>query len=53
MGPQAKALSTYMVHASAAITYDRCGDLMPGNETEAAALLDAYLTRADTQARLA
>jgi hypothetical protein len=26
---------------------------MPGNEDEAAALLDAYLLRADSQARLA
>jgi hypothetical protein len=42
-----------MGHASVTITYDRYGHLMPGNETEAAALLDAYLERADTQARLA
>jgi integrase len=49
----AKALSTYMGHASVTITYDRYGHLMPGNEDEAAALLDAYLQRADTQARLA
>jgi hypothetical protein len=35
------------------ITLDRYGHLMPGNEDEAAALLDAYLERADTRARLA
>jgi hypothetical protein len=35
------------------VTYDRYGHLMPGNEDEAAALLDAYLDRADTQARAA
>ena len=35
------------------ITYDRYGHLMPGNEEEAAALLDAYLRRADTRARTA
>jgi hypothetical protein len=29
------------------------GHLMPGNENEAAALLDAYVERANTQARLA
>jgi integrase len=52
-GVNAKALATYMGHASVTITYDRYGHLMPGNETEAAALLDAYLARADTQARLA
>jgi integrase len=51
-GVNAKALTTYMGHASVTITYDRYGHLMPGNETEAAALLDAYLARADTRARL-
>jgi hypothetical protein len=35
------------------ITYDRYGHLMPGNEDEAAALLDAYLERANTKARIA
>jgi integrase len=44
-GVNAKALSSYMGHASVTITYDRYGHLMPGNETEAAALLDAYLER--------
>ncbi|MGZ4380862.1 MAG: tyrosine-type recombinase/integrase [Gaiellaceae bacterium] len=52
-GVNAKALATYMGHASVTITYDRYGHLMPGNEVEAAALLDAYLERANTQARLA
>lgn len=42
-GVNAKALSTYMGHASVTITFDRYGHLMPGNEAEAAALLDAYL----------
>jgi integrase len=42
-GVNAKALSTYMRHANIAITYDRYGHLMPGNEAEAAALLDLYL----------
>jgi integrase len=52
-GVNAKALATYMGHASVTITYDRYGHLMPGSEDEAAALLDAYLARADTRARLA
>jgi integrase len=52
-GVNAKALSSYMGHSSITITLDRYGHLMPGNEEEAAALLDAYLVRADTQARLA
>ena len=43
----ATALSTYSV------TYDRYGHLMPGNESEAAALADAYQKRANTKARLA
>jgi integrase len=45
-GVNAKALSTYMGHSSVTITYDRYGHLMPGNEDEAAELLDAYLKRA-------
>ncbi len=44
-GVNAKALSTYMGHAAVAITFDRYGHLMLGNEEEAAALLDAYLER--------
>jgi hypothetical protein len=42
-----------MGQVSVTITYDRYGHLMPGNEDEAAALLDAYLERANTRARLA
>ena len=42
-GVNVKALSTYMGHSSITITLDRYGHLMPGNEAEAAAQLDAYL----------
>ena len=52
-GVNAKALSTFLGHASITITLDRYGHLMPGSEEEAAGLLDAYLERANTQARLA
>ncbi len=52
-GCNAKALATYIGHSSVTITFDRYGHLMPGNEAEAAGLLDAYLQRADTAARLA
>jgi integrase len=52
-GVNAKSLQTYMGHSSVTITYDRYGHLMPGNEGEAAGLLDAYLERSDTKARLA
>lgn len=45
-GVNAKALSTYMGHASVSITFDRYGHLMPGNEIDAARRLDAYLARA-------
>ena len=44
-GVNAKALSSYMGHASVSITLDRYGHLMPGNETEAAGLLAAYLAK--------
>jgi integrase len=52
-GVNAKALSTYMGHSSITITLDRYGHLMPGNEDVAAELLDAYLERSNTAARLA
>ena len=44
-GVNAKALSSYLGHASIQITLDRYGHLMPGNEDEAVALVDAYLER--------
>lgn len=44
-GVNAKSLSTYMGHATISITLDRYGHLMPGNEDEAAAMLDEYLAR--------
>jgi integrase len=48
----AKAITTYMGHASIQTTYDRYGKLMPGSEAEAAALVDAYLGRTNTAARI-
>lgn len=52
-GVNAKALSVFVGHSSIQVTFDLYGHLMPGGEAEAAALLDAYLERANTQARLA
>jgi integrase len=52
-GVNAKALATFMGHASVTITLDRYGHLFPGSEDEAAGLLDAYLERANTAGRLA
>jgi len=46
-GVNAKALTTYMGHSSIQVTYDRYGHMMPGNEQEAAGLLDTYLERSE------
>ena len=46
-GINTKALCTYMGHSTITITLDRYGHLLPGNEREAAGLLDRWLTRAD------
>jgi integrase len=51
-GVNPKAITTYMGHASIQTTYDLYGKLMPGSEAEAAALVDAYLARADTVRRV-
>jgi integrase len=48
-GVNAKALSTYMGHSSITITIDRYGHLMPGNEKEAANLLDAFVEKHASQ----
>jgi hypothetical protein len=50
-GVNAKALPTYMGRASVMITLDRYGHLMPGNEEEAAGLLDAYLSETMAESR--
>jgi hypothetical protein len=39
-GVNAKALTSYIGHVSVKTTFDRYGHLMPGNEEEAAGLLD-------------
>ena len=38
-------MSRYMSHASIKTTLDRHGHLIPGNEADAADLLDTYLER--------
>jgi integrase len=52
-GVNAKAITAYLGHASIQTTFDLYGHLMPGNEDEAVALVDAYLERANTAERLA
>jgi integrase len=49
-GVNAKALQSYMGHSSIQVTYDKYGHLMPGNEAEAAGLLDRYLVDAGAEA---
>jgi integrase len=51
-GVNAKALSTFLGHSSVMITLDRYGHLFPGSEDEAGRLLDDYLERADSAARI-
>ena len=46
VGVNAKALLTYVGHASVTLTLDRYGHLFPGNEEAGAGLLDADLERA-------
>jgi integrase len=48
-GINTKALSTYMGHASITITLDRYGHLLPGNENEAATLLENWLSATTTR----
>jgi integrase len=52
-GVNAKAITAYLGHASIQTTFDLYGHLMPGNEEEAVALVDAYLGRSNTDARVA
>ena len=52
-GVNAKALTTFLGHASIETTFDLYGKLMPGGEAEAAARLDAYLVDASERARAA
>ena len=52
-GVNAKAITSYLGHASIQTTFDLYGHLMPGNEDEAVALVDTYLERANSEKRLA
>jgi integrase len=47
-----QAIATYLGHVSIQTTFDLYGHLMPGNEDEAVALVDAYLKRSDTGGRI-
>ena len=56
-GVNAKALQSFMGHASITVTLDTYGHLMPGSEAEAAGLVESYLDaqreRAEDAARAA
>jgi integrase len=47
-GVNANTLKVYMGHSSIIVTLDRYGHLFPGNESQAAALLDASLEQTAT-----
>jgi integrase len=49
-GINTKALSIYMGHSTITITLDRYGHLLPGNEQQAAHLLDTWLNHATAAA---
>jgi integrase len=52
-GVNARAITSYMGHSSITVTFARYGHLMPGSEDEARELVDAYVERPGTLARLA
>jgi integrase len=52
-GVNPKAITSYLGHASIQTTFNLYGHLMPGNEDEAAALIDAYRERSTTGRRIA
>jgi hypothetical protein len=51
--PVAEGDGDHIGHASIQTACDLYGKPMPGSESEAAALVDAYLARADTSSRIA
>jgi integrase len=50
-GVNARGLMAYLGHASIQMLFDRCGHLIPGNESEDAELLNAHLRRSGGAAR--
>jgi integrase len=52
-GVSAKKVSTYMGHANISITLDRYSHLFERNERDTLELVDAFIERANTTARLA
>lgn len=50
-GVNAKAIQTFMGHATIEMTFDQYGHLMPGSRDQARELVDAYLVKAEKKAR--
>jgi integrase len=50
-GVNAKAIQTFLGHATIQMTFDRYGHLMPGSREQARELVDAYLDAAEREAR--
>jgi integrase len=50
-GVNAKAIQTFMGHATIEMTFDQYGHLMPGSRDQARELVDAYLDAAAREAR--
>jgi integrase len=50
-GVNAKAIQTFMGHATIQMTFDQYGHLMPGSRDQARELVDAYLEAAEQEAR--
>ena len=51
-GVNAKAIQTFMGHATIQMTFDQYGHLMPGSREQARELADAYLDAAEREARV-
>ena len=51
-GVNAKAIQTFMGHATIQMTFDQYGHLMPGSRDQARELVDAYLDAAVQEARI-
>jgi integrase len=51
-GVNAKAIQTFMGHATIQMTFDQYGHLMPGSREQARELVDAYLDAAVREARI-
>ncbi|HEX4305308.1 MAG TPA: site-specific integrase [Solirubrobacterales bacterium] len=51
-GVNAKAIQTFMGHATIQMTFDQYGHLMPGSRDQARELVDAYLDAAIREARI-